>query len=248
MKKICVMLMCCTLVVAMMLGSTTAYATTKESLPTSKTQRAFEPTERFVRLITDYFNQQNAYTVFDEEENNISDKFYSDNINNYKSANFNAIRLYVVNNVSYFSKTTIEKVPSNITASYTNGGITPYATERKYVKQEDSYIASANSSIYGTISIDCTATLTGSFVCNYNTGVISSYSGPTLSFSYEPENFDDTSSLNVSANNISTSAKISSNKYSITFTAYYDVTGTYNTFAPFTFVKNKGITITGTPN
>nr|WP_319489810.1 hypothetical protein [uncultured Caproiciproducens sp.] len=248
MKKILTMFLCGILLFTTM-SVTPVYATTKRTDDSANnSESSYYISKKFTSLIEDYFKNQTVYTVLDETGNEISNAFYKDNIENYHSSDFVSIKKYIVNKkISCFSKFTVTKEPLNMSDSSLSGDITPYAFERQYISKEDNYVAYANSSAYGTIGINCTATLSGSFIYNANTGVITGYSGPTLSFDYEPLNFDDTSSLNVSPDNVSTSAKIASNKYSITFTANYDVLGTYNVAFPLTFAKNKRITMTGVP-
>ncbi|MDF1496090.1 hypothetical protein [Caproiciproducens sp. CPB-2] len=248
MKKILSIFICGVMLFTTM-SVTPVYATTKKTVDAANnSENSYRISKKFTSVIEDYFKNQTAYTVLDETGNEISNAFYKDNIENYNSSDFAAIEKYISNKkISCLSKFTVTKEPLNMSGSGLNGEMTPYAFERQYISKEDNYVAYANSSAYGTIGINCTATLSGSFIYNANTGIITGYSGPTLSFDYEPLNFDDTSSLNVSPDNVSTSAKIPSSKYSITFTANYDVLGTYNVAFPLTFAKNKRITMTGVP-
>ncbi|QAT48492.1 hypothetical protein EQM14_01145 [Caproiciproducens sp. NJN-50] len=196
-------------------------------------------TKNFGSLMNDYFAETNSYAVINKNGDDISNAFYLDNIKSYQSSDYNSIESYTLKNVSCFSKTTITKAA--------NLGV-PNAFTTRHISKEDSYIASAKSSVYDDkIKIKCFVTLSASFTYNFTTGKITGCSDPTLSFDYDTMDFENLTELNVRTDNISTESSVSSDKYSVTFSSNYDVIGTYLTFDDLTFAKNKRITMTGTP-
>lgn len=119
---------------------------------------------------------------------------------------------------------------------------------RKTISIKDYFTATATVGTFGSHSMDCTVKMIASYVYNPNTGIITGYSSPELSLeSYEPTEDSDNLYIKASLNNISTNTKIASNKYSIDFSATYDISGSYRDWWGVVWAKNKYISMTGVP-
>ena len=225
MKKNLMKIVSLILVLAMSLTiSVPAFATGNTTLKT-KTKECFyndpmAPSKMFTDYISDYFKNHQTFKVVDKDQRDINETFYKDNLNNYLKSDFFAIRANVWNDVSCFCKETVTEEPYY--SSTQNKAITPKSSfsrqkvSDRYYHVQTSYQADHNVEVFDTI--------TGSFIYNVNTGVISQYTAPSLKVDYSMGGYD----WNFYTKNISTAASLSSDKYKITFSASFDVEGSDN--------------------
>ncbi|HZK71141.1 MAG TPA: hypothetical protein VFD03_06440 [Clostridia bacterium] len=164
-----------------------------------------DPSEKFITFCDEYFADHTSYQIINEKERDISESFYTENVDNYRISNISAIWEYAKQNVMCFSKVTTIDVEPQTRGSYITKNISQWF-----------YYLNGTGGAY-TPSYEIQYTLAGSFVYNYNTGIISSYSGPTITLNW--------CSLNgvwsASMINATTRGVIAANKYSVTFTGNF---------------------------
>jgi len=176
------------------------------------------PSKTYIEYISNYFKNHKAYKVIDKEQNDINEAFYQNNLENYLASDFLTIKINDWKNVDYFCKETVVKEPNVSTAK--NQDITPYSsTQRMYVTHEYKHLL--EEPVVGH-RIEVHDTITGSFVYNVNTGKILEYTAPTLKVLYDGVG----QAWTIRKKNVSTGARLSSDKYTITFNAGFDVVAT----------------------
>lgn len=170
-----------------------------------------KPTNEFIKFIDGYFKNHNNYVVVDIYGNDVSKSFYQDNIELYKSSDYYDIRVNMFDNISYFSTKTVQ------TQKSANGVLAL------------SQLKNISNSFYQVVRSDdyphpfeIQYQISGSFHYNPNTGIITDCSDATLKLTHSNAG----AMWSVSLNDVSTGSEIASDKYSVTFTAYFGVTAT----------------------
>jgi hypothetical protein len=165
-------------------------------------KQMIQPSEMFKKFCTEYFLSPSEYQVLDK--NNISNTYFCDNIDNFNSTNIDLIWDYSKRNVSMFTKRIVTDEKPDTRSPYINKNIKDWI-----------YILETSGKY--TPDFELQQYISGNYLYNMNTGVISSYTGPTT--------WIDGCSLrgiwSYEMTDVSTRATIAPNKYSITFTASF---------------------------
>lgn len=159
-------------------------------------------------LCIDYKYNHSLYTVYDKDNNDISDLYYTVTRNMYASMDIDAIFEYSMANVSRITRLEIED--NNLT----RGSL-------KTVKKTETFYDSVNN-VTGINDYDIAYTLSGQITYNMNTGKISSYSSPVFNLTYVSIN----GLVSGTARDISTNAELVSNGYKVKFSCRFNMKST----------------------
>lgn len=181
------------------------------------------PSEYFKTFCNDFFKDCSTYEALDLQGHNITKQFYNDNLNASKNKDFNSIWKYAKENISMFTNTVISDAVPNLENKLRMGIDTTRNVARPYslskTKNVKKLFYQLNTKTKYAPNFEFAYWVSGSFVYNPNTGKISSYSGPYINMHM--------CSLHgvwsYTMYNISTSGKISSDKYSVTFSGSFSL-------------------------
>ena len=168
-----------------------------------------QPSEKFIQFCEDYFLSPMEYKVVDKEDNDISQKFYDDNIKAYKRSKIDSIWKYTKLKVSMFKKSIVDETQAQSKEFLPLGSlITKTISDWFYVFE---------TSGSWTPDFELQYYISGRYVYSYNTGEILEYTGPTVWIEY----CDLNGVWSYAMTNVSTRGTIASNKYSIVFSASF---------------------------
>lgn len=152
----------------------------------------------------DYYSNHEKYIVHGKNGGDISEAYYGATINLYKEENYTAIIEYMLENVHSFE--IIKKVD----------GISTFGVIQRAEREEIFYETITNDRL-----TDCLMgyKISGAFTYNANTGKIATAYSPSVSIFYTEVN----GVYSYSMEDVSTSAKITSDGYSVIATAKFYV-------------------------
>lgn len=153
----------------------------------------------------DYYTNHTLYNVYDKNNNDISDLYYSETIAFYNTENYDAIHDYMKENVLYYTK--------SIDNPFSRGSI---AT--KEIGYPDYFDIKPDTNT----PYEITVWLTGKFSYNLNTGKITSVKSVVLTLT----DVGITGNVSGSMTSASTSYSIASNGIDITFKGNFKMTTT----------------------
>jgi hypothetical protein len=158
-----------------------------------------EPSSQFKDFCDEYYIKPDMFEVVDKENKDISNQFFESTIVFYQARDYMSIWKYAWDIVSLF-KHTEEQKSGFLRGSFVNKNVKEY-----YYKLEKNGRRCPN--------FEFQYSLTATYTYNYNTGIITGKSGPYLSLTY----CSLTGVWGCQMENVSTSATIAPNKYSIIF-------------------------------
>lgn len=228
MKKIIYSIM--TFLFVLSLGTNVVNASEKGK-NTDKTQIV---SNTFIQLCDEFFEDNTMFEVLDTNGNNISDIFYSENLNNYQNNNYLSISIYFRKNVDVLKKNTISN-EDNINAR-----------NAIKTKKYSYWFYKLDKSGGSTPDFEIQYEISGSYKYNANTGKITSATTPSFNVLY-----CSLSGLwSYQTTNVKTNAKIASDNYSMTASCSFNLDSylsipvaawSYNrkmeTFGPYTGSK-----------
>lgn len=161
----------------------------------------------YADLCHDYYAYPHLYTIYDKNNVDVSDAFYSATIEWYKNNDINSIYDYAFKNVSYMDKTEL------ISNSNARGALqTVRKTQTFY---DEVYNTKMND-------FEIAYTLSGRFTYNANTGLISSYSSPSVTLTHVSL----TGNISAAMTDISTNATLTTNGYKVKFSCQFNILST----------------------
>lgn len=187
----------------------------KNSITTNEETAA--PSVKFINFFTDYFKSHNSFRVLDKTGNDINENFYNNNLSNYEATNFKAIKINVWNYVGSICKHTETKTPLLLYKSNTIVTNTSFITKMV----SDTYYHPLIDDL-GDRFVEVWDKITGTYVYNANTGMITEYSAPKFHVDFQNAGYG----MNMYTKNNSTGAHLSSDKYTVTFSVSFEVKGT----------------------
>lgn len=162
-----------------------------------------------------YFKNHKNYEVVNNKNEDINDFFYEQNIENYNKSDYSTIFSNEWDdNISYICHTVVNQAVLNGQNMQPNTSFLSKTVSKEFQNIREDDIVGHRITIYDTI--------TGRFTYNANTGKISSYSSPSLKITYDGAG----EAWNMNQKNVSTDARLSGDKYSIIFSASFDVVAT----------------------
>lgn len=153
------------------------------------------------------FENDSQYDVVDRNSFSVKNQCYNDNISNYINEEYDKISNYCIENGYAYTRNMEDD-------GFSNAGNKPNASKSKYVHRDyQEQFTQNNKTITAETILESTLRI------NDATGVITSYSGPYLSLTYDNAGYAFTTNL-IDA---STEAVLSSTKRTITISCSYRV-------------------------
>lgn len=161
----------------------------------------------FADLCNDYFTNKDLYTIFDKNNADISDSYYLATIDWYQNNNISSIWDYTSKNVSCMDKT------EPIGNSNARGAL---QTVKKTITFYDV--------VYNTNMNDfeIAYTLSGKFTYNANTGLVTSYSSPSVTLTH----VGISGNISATMTDVSTNATLTSEGYGVKFSCRFNILST----------------------
>lgn len=198
------------LCMSMVLGMGSVFAADGGNTPESRNKY-------FSEFITNFFDNSEKCSVVDKQGNDITQLFIDLHTNNLKNSQFEIINEFVSQNISKISFVNTEK------ASECNNEITPYAYVNESVSEQFMEVIEAErNGILAGRSEEIYYTISGNFVYDFSNAKIISCGSALLNIVHTT--FGQWWSYDLS--NIRTNSKISSDKYTVDFSAGFNIKAT----------------------
>ena len=166
--------------------------------------------KEFIEYVTDTFTHEDKVTVIDFNGNNITNNYFSANVNHYLNNDFKSIKIYFINCIDNIY---IDESNENINTR------SPFVTQtvsKRYYKVVNKEQASGELEYY----------LNGSFIWDRATGLISSVGNASINITYN--NFG--TNWNKIVSNMTTSSSMSSDKCYAYFSGGFNLRVTFKKY------------------
>lgn len=172
------------------------------------------PSDTFIDFFSGFYKDRSNYTIFDTEENDITENFYEETRHFYENGDYAGLKKYI------WEQGRISGGRRNV--------VIPKAKAFGIDSAYQDYYKLITKGTYGSKTFNLGGemrySVSGSYSWDLRTGKIATHSGATIKM----ETINLGAAFSSSMNNVTTKATVSSDKYSITFSGSFALEVTFS--------------------